>query len=211
MICCLYELNSKRSLLGVTQKIKDFKTIDQSFTKKKEQLKKVRENLEKVLKTLKPKLEQNIKKCLLYDNSKMIIRAKLNINKSRKLLNKSNKQETNYDLAKKQIEIEREELICGQNKLEEDYVSVKKEIDLILNLYSESIIGKDNNERMKYLSDNFDKIHNENLIEIIDDRIKNLDDFKKNLMAAYRTDQLYRNNLISDCTRLKIFSYLFFY
>jgi len=57
---------------------------------------------------------------------------------------------------------------------------------------------------MKYLSDNFDKIHKENLINIIDDRIKNLDDFKKNLMAAYRTDQLYRNNLISFLSKHKL-------
>jgi hypothetical protein len=80
--------------------------------------------------------------------------------------------------------------------IEKDYVPVKKEIDLILNLYSESIIGKDKNQRMKYLSDNFDKIHKENLIDIIDDRIVNLDEFRKKLMDAYQEDQKSRNDLI---------------
>jgi len=75
-----FELNAKRSLLGVTQKIKYFKTLDQSFTEKKEQLKKVRENIKKVLKTVKPNLTQNIKKCLSYDNSKMIMHARILMN-----------------------------------------------------------------------------------------------------------------------------------
>lgn len=63
-------------------------------------------------------------------------------------------------------------LLLKYTIIEKDYVSVKKEIDLILNLYSENIIGKGNNQRMKYLSDNFDKIHKENLIDIIDDRYR---------------------------------------
>jgi hypothetical protein len=179
-----FELYAKRSLLGVTEKI-DFKTLGKKFTKKKEQLNKVRENIKKVLETVKPKLKQNIKKCLSHDNNKMIIHAKLLINKSAELLNESNNE----------IEKKKEKLDNELIELEKDYVSVKKEIDLILNLYSESIIGKDNNDRMKYLFDNFDEIHKENLINIIDERIVNLNEFGKKLMHAYQEDQKSRNNL----------------
>jgi len=56
---------------------------------------------------------------------------------------------------------------------------------------------------MKYLSDNFDKIHKENLINIIDDRILNLDELKK-LMDAYQEDQKSRNNLISFLSKHKL-------
>ena len=142
------------------------------------QLEKVKNQISKILISVKPNLHSNIKNYLLDNNKKLIDQLNIIIEQ----IEHKGKNKRESQLAESQVK-------GGYLKWFEKLNSKRflNDIDLLLKLYKPSTELKTVGERVKYIINMLNLIENDNIIQIIDERIKRLNEFKKYFTEAGMT------------------------
>jgi len=161
----LDEMNEKKTLIGCN-KIEEFYSNSEVYCReKKRQLEVVKKKIQKMLKSVKPNFLPNIREYLIQNNKNLILELKSFIDKM------------------KNIETKLEKEVTPTPKVKKSFI---KDINMLLNLYDNKKSYPTIEERIKYLIKILDLIENDNVVQIINERIERLEFFKETLVDAYK-------------------------